>query len=133
VPSLGTPLVMDDLHELRLAPFETGENGCSPHAHKTKDLNRRRERVTHRPETNRTASLSDHPNQKRPATAPRQFLLEKSQPMIKTSDFEHISIGNPPTPIVLHGPAPENHYLQQVNYRKKKKTQQPPPVQVPRG
>jgi len=45
----------------------------------------------------------------------------KSQPRIKRSDFEHISTGNPPTLIVLHGPVPENHYLQQVNYRKKKK------------
>jgi hypothetical protein len=77
VPSLGTPLAMDNLHELRLTPSETGENSCSPHANKTEDLNRRCVRATHLPETNRTASLSDHPNQKRPATAPGQFLLEK--------------------------------------------------------
>jgi len=75
MPSPRTPLAMDDLHE-------TGENSCSPHVQK-EDLNCRRVRVTHRTETNHTASLGDHPDQKRLATASGKFLLEKIQPRVK--------------------------------------------------
>jgi len=34
VPSPGTPLAMDDLHEHRSAPSEVEENSYSPHAQK---------------------------------------------------------------------------------------------------
>jgi hypothetical protein len=39
-PSPETPLVMDNLHELRSTPSETREKSYSPHVHKTEDLNR---------------------------------------------------------------------------------------------
>jgi hypothetical protein len=78
-------------------------------------------------------SLSDHHDHKRSGTAPRQFLSGKIQPRIKRSDFEHISTRNLLRPTVLHEPAPKNHCLQQENYRKKNKIQQPPPVQAPGG
>jgi hypothetical protein len=140
-PSPGTPLAMDDLHELRLAPSETREKWCSPHTHKIEDLNRRRVRVTHWSETNHKASLSDHPDQKRPATAPRQFLLEKIQSRIKDRTW-NIS----PPKIHQHPPFFTDQHLKITACNKKtigfkkniycwriRKTQQPPSVEAPGG
>jgi len=77
-------------------------------------------RVTHRPETNCTASKNNHPDQKRPATALGKFLLERNQ-----SRLTDLALNITPPEILQHPPFFTGQHLKittcnKKNYRKKK-------------